>query len=239
MYRVHSWVLVGTITLFAVGFCAGETVAESGTLAGTVTYSGTVPAAKELQISKDQEICGKEPHYDESLIVAASKGIKNVVVSIANISKGGDLKSLGTDFSLRQTGCVFSPHVQLVPVGVPLKVFNNDGILHNIHTYSERNPSFNVAQPKFLKKIERTFNAAERVSMKCDVHGWMNAFIVVVDHPYHAVTDANGQYTITGVPAGSYQVEFWHEKLGKNLQEAKVAAGAETRLNFVFPAAKK
>lgn len=239
MYRARSWILVGMITLFAVGFCAGEAVSESGALTGTVTYSGTVPAAKELQVSKDKEVCGKEPHYDESLIVAANKGLKNVVVSITNISKGGDLKSLGTDFPLHQTGCVFSPHVQLVPVGVPIKIFNNDGILHNIHTYSKQNPSFNVAQPKFLKKIERTFNAAERVSMKCDVHGWMNAFVMVVDHPYHAVTDANGRYTITGVPAGSYQVEFWHENLGKHVQEAKIVTGAENRLDLVFPTAKK
>jgi len=235
MRRVYSWGLIG---LFAIGFWTGETAAEGGTIIGTVTYLGEAPAAVKLKISKDQAVCGKEPHYDQRLIVSSDQGIQNVVVSVANIS-GGDLKSLGTDFSLNQKGCIFSPRIQLLPAGVPIKVYNNDGILHNIHTHSEKNPAINVAQPKFRKKIEKSFKSAERITVKCDVHGWMDAFIVVVDHPYHAITGGTGQYVIQGVPAGKYQIEFWHEKLGKQVKEVEVAAGAETTLDLVYQAAKK
>jgi len=261
MRKVQSWILIGVIALFVVGFRAGkmkniakiETTSEatslaayagilgpvSGALTGTVTYAGVAPAVQKLQVTKDVQVCGKEPHYDESLIVANNKGIKNVVVLIISPPKGKDLKSLGMNFELHQTGCVFLPHVQIVPVGVPLKIFNNDGILHNFHTYSQKNPPINVAQPKFKKVIEKTFTAAEVVSVKCDVHGWMSGYIVVVDHSYYAITDANGQFRITEVPAGNYQVEFWHEKLGKIRKEIKVTAGAEIKLDLVYPAAGK
>ena len=81
----------------------------------------------------------------------------------------------------------------------------------------------------------KTFKATERVFVKCDVRCWMKAYIVVVDHPYHALTDGKGQYTIAGVPAGKYQVEFWHEELGKDSQEEEISGGAESKLDLVFP----
>jgi plastocyanin len=172
------------------------------------------------------------------LILSGDKEVKNVVVSITNISEG-DLGSLGTDFSLDQNGCIFSPHVQLLPVGVPIKIYNNDGILHNVHTQSEKNRAFNVAQPKFRKKVVKKFDAAERIRVKCDVHGWMQAFIVVIDHPFHAITGESGGYVIQGIPAGKYEIEFWHETLGNQVKEVEVAAGTETKLDLVYQADEK
>ena len=219
---------------------SGYTVAavkNGGSIAGTITYSGKAAAPKKLAVTKDTQVCGKAEHVDESLVVGANGGIKNVVVSLKGIKSGKGLETLGTSFVLDQKGCMYSPHVSLVPVNATLKILNPDGILHNIHTYSQKNPAFNKSQPQFKKEMTATFAQAELVTAKCDVHGWMSASILVVDHPYYVVTDANGAFKLTDVPAGTYTVEFWSEKLGTKTAQVTVAAGQAATLNFAFPAA--
>src|SRR5262249_57176618 len=104
-------------------------------------------------ITKDQEVCGATPHMDDSLVVGASGGVKNAVVSITNITKGKPM-DLTTGATLDQKGCQYQPRVTLVPANAPVKILNDDGILHNIHTFSKKNPPVNRAQPKFKKEIE-------------------------------------------------------------------------------------
>jgi plastocyanin len=243
-----SWFL-GAMLVFAFGFAkfdgknAEKPAAESaalaaagGTVAGTVTYAGTAPAPAKLQITKDVPICGKEGHVDESLLVGANKGIKDVVVSIKGVKQGKSLETLGAGFVLDQKVCVYRPHVVLVPVGKPLQILNSDGIMHNIHTYGKKNPAKNIAHPKFKKDIIETFAQPETIPVKCDVHGWMSAWIVAVDHPYYAVTDVNGKFAIADVPAGTYTVEFWQEKLGTQTKQVTVAASGTTAADFTYPA---
>jgi hypothetical protein len=126
----------------------------------------------------------------------------------------------------------------LLPANKTLQILNSDGIMHNIHSFSTKNTPVNLPQPKFKKKLEKAFATAENISVKCDVHGWMSAWIMVVDHPYHAVTDANGKFTITEVPPGTYTVEFWQEALGKQTAQVTVAVGAAATLDFKYPAKK-
>ncbi|MBI4531540.1 MAG: hypothetical protein HY709_08450, partial [Candidatus Latescibacteria bacterium] len=133
------------------------TVTNGGTISGTVTYAGTASAPNALQVNKDVEVCGKEPHHDQSLVVGANKGIADVIVSLKNIRQGKALDTLGSTFTLDQRGCIYWPHVRLVPVNTPLKILNSDGILHNIHTFSVKNPPFNKAQPKFKREMTETF----------------------------------------------------------------------------------
>lgn len=247
MRKIHKNLLSGVTALFVLGFRSGENGSLSkleiksppanGILSGTITYPDEVPAAKILTITTDKEVCGKVGHEDESLVVGKNNGIKNVLVSILNVpaGKGKEISAMGADFTLDQTGCQFSPHVQLVPVGATLQILNNDGILHNIHTYSKINKSMNIAQPRFKKKMTRVFDAAEIVSVKCDVHGWMSGFIVVVDHPYHRLSDSEGRFELTDVPAGVYQVQFWHENLGVINREVTITTGDETKLDVIFP----
>lgn len=207
-----------------------------GTVAGTVTYLGAAPAPKKLQVTKDVAVCGQHDHFDESLVVGANKGIKNVIVSIQSVKGGKSLDALGTEFVLDQKGCSYQPHVLIVPVNKPLQIMNDDGILHNIHTFSTKNPPTNMPQPKFKKKMEKVFTVAENVPVKCDVHGWMSGWIMVVDHPYHAVTDASGKFTLTDVPPGTYTVDFWQEALGSKTAQVTVAAGGTATLDFKYPA---
>ncbi|MFQ5864783.1 MAG: carboxypeptidase regulatory-like domain-containing protein [bacterium] len=209
-----------------------------GTIKGKVTYGGAVPARQKIEITKDVKTCGKVAHYKEDLVVSGkNKGLANVVVSVSGIQKGKSVEVLGDEIELDQNGCLFIPHVALVPVGAKLKIKNSDGILHNIHTRSEKNRPFNKAQPRFRKVMAVTFDKPEIIQVSCDVHGWMQAYIVVVEHPYYAVTDAAGNFELTEVPAGTYTLEYWHETLGKQTREISVTAGGTAEANFKFPAA--
>lgn len=155
--------------------------------------------------------------------------MQNVVVSITDIQKGK--KMAETDATLDQKDCQYAPHVVLLPAGADLKIVNSDGILHNIHTYSTKNPSFNRAQPKFKKEIDEKFLSPETVKLACDVHGWMSGWLIVEDHPYYAVTDANGTFKLTDVPPGDYELKFWQETLGETTRKASVKPNEETKVS--------
>ena len=156
------------------------TVADAGHLAGMVKFGGDRPVPAMLEVTKDKEVCAQKEHYKEDLIVSENLGLANVVVSLTDIQQGKGFESTGTS-RLDQSQCQFVPHVQVVPAGQTVEVYNNDGILHNIHTFSERNKAFNKAQPKFLKKVNVEFVEPEAIRVTCDAHGWMAAWIVVAE----------------------------------------------------------
>ena len=210
----------------ALGYDAGA-VSNGGSISGTITFAGDAPEVKPVEVTKDTKVCAQTQKYDESLVVGENKGIKNAVVSISNISNG---KDFGEAMVLDQKECVYTPHIVLTPAGSELEILNNDGILHNIHTYSEANPAFNQAQPKFKKKLKKKFDQPEVVRVECDAHGWMKGWIVVMDHPYYAVTDGEGKFSLSDVPAGEYEVKIWHETLGETLQKVTVEAGGDASL---------
>jgi hypothetical protein len=214
----------------------------SATIVGAVKYAGMLPTPKELDVTaRDKEVCAKEgkTKTSEDLVVdVATKGVKNAVVSItASLDPKYSYKSppiLAKNPELDQRGCWFYPHVQVVPMGVSIDIFNNDGILHNIHTYSIKNPVMNTAQPKYKKKIYAKFDIAEIISVKCDVHNWMSAWLVVSEHPYYAVSDEKGNFKLENVPAGSYQLQCWHETLGTEIQEVTVPETGQVVADFEF-----
>ncbi len=215
------------LTSMAWSYDAGA-VSGGGSISGTVKFAGTAPEPKPIEVTKDTAVCAKTPKFEESLVVGEGNGLKNVVVSITNISSG---KEFGDAMALDQKECVYTPHITLTQVGTELAILNNDGILHNIHSYSEANPAFNQAQPKFRKKLKKTFEQPEIVRVECDAHGWMKGWIVVMEHPYYAVSDGSGAFTLTDVPAGEYEVKFWHETLGEAMQNVTVEAGGEASVS--------
>jgi plastocyanin len=221
--------LVLGIAAQATAYEGGE-VKDGGTISGSIKFAGAPPARKEIPVTKDKEVCGKDKHLSWDLIVGPNKGIENAVVNLLNVKKGK--KWAITKATLDQNGCVYKPHVVVAPAGATMDILNSDGILHNIHTYSTANPAFNKAQPKFKKVLTADFNKPETIKVTCDAHGWMLGWIVVSDHPYVAVTDEKGEFTLKDVPPGQYKLEIWHETLGKSTKEVTVKPKEETKVQI-------
>src|ERR671918_2352096 len=207
---------------------AGD-VKDGGTISGTVKFKGTAPAPKKLDVNKDKEVCGKSPKMDQSLVVN-NGNLANAVVTITDIQKGKKIEV--KKVTLDQAGCEYKPHVLAFPAGSTIEILNPDGILHNVHSYSKINSPFNQAQPKFKKTLQVKIDKPEAIEVKCDVHGWMQGWLVATESPYVAVTDNSGSFKLTDVPAGSYTVEVWHEKLGKTSQKVTVKGKDEAKVNF-------
>ena len=207
----------------------GGDVKDAGSISGTVKFKGTAPAPKKLDVGKDKEVCDKSPKMESSLLVS-NGNLANAVVTITDIQKGKkiELKKVTLD----QKGCEYHPHVLAFPAGSTVEILNPDGILHNVHSYSKANSPFNQAQPKFKKSLEVKIEKPEVIEVKCDVHGWMHGWLVATENPYFALTDNSGSFKLTDVPAGTYTVEVWHEKLGKSTQKVTVKAKEDAKVNF-------
>jgi plastocyanin len=207
----------------------GGDVKDGGTITGTVKFKGTAPAPKKLDVSKDKEVCDKSPKLDPSLIVKGGN-LVNAVVTITDIQKGKKIDA--KKVTLDQKGCEYHPHVLAFPAGSTIQILNPDGILHNVHSYSKANSPFNMAQPKFKKTMDVKIDKPEAIEVKCDVHGWMQGWLVATENPYFAMTDDSGNFKLTDVPAGTYTVQVWHEKLGKTTQKVTVKAKEDAKASF-------
>jgi len=226
-----SLMLVGIFALSVSAFAyEAITVSDGGTISGTVKLDGAAPPPKALTVTKDKEVCGLKPHFQQNLVVGSDGGIANAVVSLTDISKGAAAKPAEVTFD--QKGCQYVPHVLAFAAGSTVSVINSDGILHNVHSYSTKNPAFNMAQPKFKKVIKVTPAQPEVIKVTCDAHGWMSGWWYVTDNPYYAVTDEKGSFTMKDVPPGDYTLEVWQESLGKQDQKVSVKAGATATANF-------
>jgi plastocyanin len=233
MTKLGSFVISAALMAFpvsgmAAAYQAGD-VKDGGSISGTVKFKGTAPAPKKLDVNKDKEVCGKTPKTDQSLVVN-NGNLANAVVTIKDIQKGKKIEA--KKVTLDQAGCEYKPHVLAFPAGSSVEILNPDGILHNVHSYSKVNSPFNQAQPKFKKTLEVKIEKPEAIEVKCDVHGWMQGWLVATENPYFAVTDNSGAFKLTDVPPGNYTVEVWHEKLGKNTQKVTVKAKEEAKVNF-------
>jgi plastocyanin len=232
MSRFGSFILTAalvTAPVSAIAQYSGGDVKDGGSISGTVKFKGTAPAPKKLDVGKDKEVCDKAPKMDQSLVVKDGN-LANAVVTITDIKSGKKIDAKKVSFD--QGGCEYKPHVLAFPAGTTVEILNPDGILHNIHSYSKVNSPFNQAQPKFKKSLEVKIEKPEAVEVKCDVHGWMHGWLVATANPYFAVTDGSGSFKLTDVPAGSYTVEVWHEKLGKSTQKVTVKAKEDAKANF-------
>ena len=200
-------------------------VSNGGTISGVVKFEGDVPEKKALEITKDEKVCGADEKFDESLVVGEGNALKNTIVYLIDISAGKDFDKKAKP-EIDQKGCKFTPHVQIVPVGARLTMLNSDKIMHNVHIFG--NNPVNKPQPKTRRKmpLKAVKEAEGPVSVKCDIHGWMSAWIAYVPHPYFAVTNEKGEFTLEDVPAGDYKLGYWHEACGTN-SKAPVAVTVE------------
>jgi len=219
------------------------TIAEAGTLKGHVKYEGKSPKPKRLRMDADP-VCGSShsgPVYSENFKMAKDGSMAEALVWLKNVSYSGGVPS--DPAVLDQKGCVYDPHVFGMVAGQELLIKNSDATLHNIHSMPKVNKEFNFAMPKVVKTKKSTFAKSEPSPfyIKCDVHPWMKTWVLVSDHPYYAVTDTNGNFSIDNIPAGTYEVVCWQEKFGSKraiTSEVTIGDGSTTK-DFIFSRPKK
>ena len=232
---------VGRAALGAA-ICVVGQAAFAGTITGTAVYDGKVPNLKPLAVSAEP-VCAKkhETIPNEALVLGAGNTMANVVVRVASgLPAGKTWPAPTTPVTMDQVGCQYVPHVMGIMVGQPFKVLNSDGILHNVHALPKVNQAFNMAMPPTRKEATETFAKEEGMFViKCDVHPWMQSYMGVFSHPFFAVTAADGKFTIANLPAGTYEIEAWHEKLGTQKSTVTVGASDSKTQSFKFAAPTK
>lgn len=208
-------------------------VEHAGRVTGTVRFSGTPPPPRQREVTRDREVCGAEPKTSEALVVSASKAVKNVVVSLEGVKQGKAFSTVPVE--LDQDRCWFIPHVLLVRAGHPFTLVNSDGVLHNFRTPgTAANPALNKAQPKFKRRLQIQIDHPDVIPVNCDVHEWMHAVLVVMEHPYYTLTDEHGTFALGDVPPGRYTLVLWHEVLGKQTRDIVVTASGEAKVSVEF-----
>ncbi len=212
--------------------------ATAASVSGTIRLDGPAPARVAIKMSADPTCARENPDaQSETFVVSPDGAVANVLVYVKD-GLTGYFPPPAEPVVLNQKGCQYVPHVFGAQVGQPIQIVNSDPTLHNVHAMPRINQEFNMGQPVQGMKFDRTFTAREvMIPFKCDVHGWMNAHAAVLDHPFFAVTGADGTFTIPGLPPGTYTIEAVHEKLGTQTMTVELAAKDAGTADFTFTGA--
>lgn len=222
--------------LATAGFLGLEAIeTDTNTLAGgaavgTLTWDGDRPEplpAKTIVADKAVGCCAEGESVDDTnraLLISEEGGIANVVVTFER--KDGEIEHEAREEPLLidHSKCRFEPHVLVARVGDKVRYLNSDEVNHNVHTTSKKNPAFNnnVAAGKYE---ERDLKFAETITVVCDIHPWMDAYVYVTYADYFGTSGPDGVVRVEGMEPGTYKVEYWHEKLGKGkLDDVVVSA---------------
>ena len=212
----------------------------AGSVTGTVTLDGKAPMNAEIRMNADP-VCLKQnttAQFQETFTVGGNgTSVANVFVYVKDGLGNYMYDAATATVQIDQKNCRYHPHVFGIRVGQTLEILNSDPTLHNIHALPKDNTEFNTGQPIQGMKTTHKFTKKEvMVPFKCDVHGWMNAFIGVLDHPYFTVTKEDGKFELSTLPPGTYTIEAWHEKLGATTQSVTIGPKDTKEITFTFKA---
>lgn len=239
--RIKSWEVTAALMfgIIAGSFGLAKISAEDGnsTIKGAVSFSGVAPAPTKIKITADPKC--HEGHGDtissEEYVVGKKGELKNVFIYVKQGLEGKTFPASADPVKINQVKCTYTPHVSGVQAGQPIEVSNSDNTMHNVNVQPKKNQGFNFAQPiPGMKTVKKFANPEIMIPFICNVHPWMKSYLGVVGHPFFAVSGDTGQFEIKGLPAGSYVIEAWHEKLGTATQNVTVGAGETKTLNFSF-----
>ncbi len=236
------------VSLLAASWAAAQSgtgyqvrpVADAATLAGGVVFDGDVPRARRFLITKDVEVCGLGYREREEVDVSDAGGLRNVVIAIVGIDAGKPWPAAPDGWVLNQEGCVFDPHVQVVPRGQELTILNPDPVLHNIHGFeligSASRTLFNFGQPPEQETITHALRPrrSNHIRLECDAHDFMLGWVYASDSPYAVAVDGDGRFMIDDIPPGTYGVIAWHPYLGTREQQVTLAPNQAGEMVFQF-----
>jgi plastocyanin len=236
--------LVGVMVTMAMNGpdrVASAQAAARGTIKGHIRLSGEEPGNPVIRMGKDPMCAtinrGKQV-VQETVLASLDGSLANVFVRLQGTFPPTPVPN--EPVTLDQRACVYVPRVLGIRVGQTLQVRNDDELLHNVHSLSVKNNTFNVSEPKagmvqqFKMKDEEVM-----LRIKCDVHSWMTTYVGVVSSPYFAVTNKMGTFEITNVPPGTYTIVAWQERYGPVMKTVTVKAGAATTVDFAYTGKEK
>ena len=211
-----------------------------GTVTGKIVLDGTVPPAEVIRLDGDPNcvaLAAGEERRTEYVVVGEGNTVQNVFVYVKEGLPNRMYPVPAQPVVLDQQKCRYVPRVLGVQVGQQLTIKNSDPLLHNVRAEGAINEPFDVGTPVQGMEVKRTFVTREvMVPFKCNVHSWMNAYVGVLEHPYFAVSDSTGRFSLPQLPPGNYTIEIWHERFGTQTQQVTVAAKEAKDLTFTFRA---
>ena len=208
--------------------------ADSVIVKGQVTFKGNVPQPQSIQVVRDQDFCGKSVLDDSLLVEGQSKGIAHVVVNLKEIARGKAIPKEAQP-KIDNLKCRFEPSVSLGIKGSVLEIQSSDPVLHNTHILQNQQTFLNVALPPGGRTIRKRLSQPGRLAVRCDAHDFMRASIHIFSHPYYTRTNDTGHFGLTGVPPGTYTLQFWHQTLGMKELSITVKKATPLVVNVSFP----
>ena len=219
---------------------AGPSVdaATAGIITATVKFEGAVPAPQMISLTGDPKCVsesGAPQRAEEQIVVGENQALQNVFVYVKDGLGNFHFPVPPEAVVLDQDKCRYAPRVLGVRVGQALQIRNSDPLLHNVRSNAVINQAFNKSTPIEGMKFDHSFATKEvMVPFKCDVHGWMSAYVGVLDHPYFGTTAPDGKVVIGNLPPGTYTIEAWHEQLGTKTQQVTIGAKESQDVSFSF-----
>lgn len=214
------------------GLAGGAPMIEApASVTGTVSVAGNPQRPTPLPVFKNRSFCGPQV-LNETLLVGRHGGLRNAVLTFHPLDRKAAAQPMKLVLDNKQ--CAFAPHVQVAAVGSELLLKNSDPILHTVHARLGKETLFNVGLPTW-RQVTKRLDRVGLIRIDCDVlHTWMSAVIIVTRTPYFAVTDEHGKFVVDQLPAGPYQVEIWHEKLGMKSMRMAVDGDKSLSLDVVY-----
>ncbi len=224
----------GLAALWLMVITSGTPLAQSpgATITGKILFRGAVPNPTTVSVTRDADFCGAAVTVQSVVVDPQTHGVQDVVVSLA--ADGPLPASAQGQITIYNDKCQFVPRISVGQVGAPIEVGNHDLVMHNTHVTSENGTLMNVALVPGGKPVKKVLKQAGIHAVKCDAHKFMEGHVVVAERAYLAMTDAAGQFRLTGVPPGRRELVVWHETLGTIKKVLTIPSSGELPVMIEF-----